>query len=57
MFGRIHFYAASLFPAMVIMTSIAVTLKHLRRIRKQYDDALEQCYIEMFEILFEKNGK
>ena len=36
MFMRIYFDAASLFPAMVIMTSIGVTLKLLRRFRRQY---------------------
>ena len=41
MFVRIHFDAASLFPAMVMMTSIAVTLKRLRRFRRQYGLALE----------------
>ena len=36
MFVRIHFDAASLFPAMVIMTSFAVTLKRLRHFRRQH---------------------
>ena len=39
MFVRIHFDAA--FPAMVIMTLIAVTLKRLRCFRRQYGLALE----------------
>ena len=42
MFVRIHFDAASLFLAMVILTSIALTLKRLRRFfRRQYGLALE----------------
>ena len=41
MFVRIHFDAASFCPAMVIMTSIAVTLKRLRRFERQYGLALE----------------
>ena len=41
MFVRLHFDAASLFPAMIIMTSIAVTLKRLRRFRREYGIALE----------------
>ena len=40
-FVRIHFDAASLFSAIVFMTSIAVTLKRLRRLRRQYGVALE----------------
>ena len=52
MFVRIHFDASSLFPAMVIMTSIAVTLKRLRRFRRQYGRS-----ITMLECSFEKNGK
>ena len=43
MFVRIHFDAASLFPAMVIMTSIAVTLKRLHRFRKKYGIVLERA--------------
>ena len=41
MFVRIHFDAASLFPVIVIMTSIAVTLTRLRRFRRQYAVAFE----------------
>ena len=41
MLVRIHFDAASLFPAMVIVTSIAVTLKRLCRFSQQYGVALE----------------
>ena len=41
MFVHIHFDAVSLFPAMVIMTSIAITLKCLHRFRRQYGLALE----------------
>ena len=36
MFVRIHFDAALLFPVIVIMTSIAVTLKRVLRFRRQY---------------------
>ena len=49
MFLRIHFDAASLFPGMVIMTSIAVTLKRLRRFRRQYGVALERYPSIFFE--------
>ena len=41
MFVLIHFDAASLFPAMVIMTSKIVTLKRLRRFRRQFGVTLE----------------
>ena len=46
MFVRIHFDAASLFSAMVIMTSIAVTLKSLRHFRRQSGFALEWTLYE-----------
>ena len=48
MFVRIHFDAASLFPASVIMTSIAVTLKCLRRFRRKYGAPLEWALYYFF---------
>ena len=58
MFMRIHFDAASFFLAMVIKTSITVTLKHLRRFRRQCGVALEWAlFIKMFKFSFEKNDK
>ena len=48
MFVRIHFDAASLFPAMVIMTSIAIALKRLRHFRRQYGLALEYNNVRVF---------
>ena len=41
MFVSIYFDAASLFPAMVIMMLIVVTLKCLCPFRRQYGVALE----------------
>ena len=54
MFVRIHFDAASLFPVMVIMMSIAVTLKRLHRFSRQYSVALEWRYMKTFEFFMYK---
>ena len=58
MFVRIHFDAASLFPAMVIMTSI-MTLRWNICVALEYNVAsrLNGRYIKTFELLFEKNYK
>ena len=57
MFMHKHFHAASLFPAMAIMTSIAIPPKRLRRFKKQHDVALNGRFIEISEFSFVKRGK
>ena len=53
---RIHFDAASLFPVMVILTSIAVTQK-VYALDDNMESRLNGCYVEMVKFSFEKNGK
>ena len=53
MFGRIHFDAASLFPAMAIMTSKGVYVS----LEDNMPSRLNRCYIKMFEFSFKKDEK
>ena len=57
MFVRKHFDAASLFPAMVIMTSIAVTLNVYVALEDNMASRLNGRSIPMLECSFEENGK
>ena len=57
MFVRIHFDAASLFPAMVIMTSVALRINVYVALEDTIASCLNGLYIKMFKFSLEKNGK
>ena len=57
MFVRIHFDAASLFPAILIMASTAVTLKNVYVVLEDnMASRLNGRYNETYEVFFGKNG-
>ena len=56
MFVRIHFDAASLFSAMVIMTSIALRLNVYVALEDNIASCLNGLCIKMIKFSFEKNG-
>ena len=57
MFVRIHFDAASLFSAMVIMTSTALRLNVYVALEDNIASCLNGLCIKMIKFSFEKNGK